>query len=195
MQIHSIFAALALCAILAAGCGTPPAKLSPQAEKFKKETLSTLDELGRKLLPVLKAEQTRPGNQPGESCQDAVKKIYEKAAKEGRPLPYLMGLLDKMGVVQAYWGPPQARKDRNLDVGSLGNDYSHLNKLDPVYDNSQATGFEVYYTHDSHYFMVCGPVPPRDELFGAVCLAYSAQALKDLYGLDKKGFESIDFKN
>lgn len=153
------------------------------ATKFRQQVLTKLNEL---------SEQAKPMVERGSAAvQKWVEDLFARAIAQGDPLPYDLVVLNEKAMVLAWRGPevPDLKKTYQ---GQTGQNYSHFQKLAPVFKHQRIAAFEVY-TTGGDGFGVCGPLRQDGKLLGSLCLGFDADILRERYGVSKKQFLGLDF--
>lgn len=177
-----LLGALLVVGLMAACSDAPPETPSSPAEKFRQEVLSLLQK---------RVDQARPFIEKGHtSVQKWLDGLFSQASAKDNPLHYDLVVLSHKATVVAWQGPDHGFT--KTDKADLGQDYSHFNKLDPVYKQHKIASFEIYSTNGNG-FGVCAPVLKDEKFLACFCLGFKSKILQDKYGIDGKQFLALDF--
>jgi hypothetical protein len=166
------------------GCGSePPPVVSPQAAEFRKQVLSMLKLVDKRLGPLATPEQ-----EP--QLRQAVRELCEKTLAKGTTLPYGLAVIGADGKTLAgAIADPQAAGGVNMV--KVNKDYSKYEKLQQALKGEGVAHFTLY-TGDGKVYMVCSPFKTGGS-GGAACLAFQESTLPDSLKIGEKEFESLNF--
>jgi hypothetical protein len=169
------WAYLVIClAVISGGCQSKEIPLSKAAQTCKKALLGEMSMLTTALAePVAK--------QDWEALIPILQMSYEKMEKEGKFVPFRIGVLDRDGIVQGMFPP---RKGGRLD-------FSNYDPAKVVYEQKRKTQ-AMLYLEGKKIFTFMAPLLQQDRVTGAVAMVFPEEELQKWH-VPEKEFLSIDF--
>jgi hypothetical protein len=164
-------------------CGPEAAEPSPQARAFVSQVKSALSGL----TPLLVAPLVK---QDVKAAEEILGQHLHKAARNGKPPPYQVGLLDSQGRFFASSDPLSA-KQKMPQAAFSGIDYSNYQIVNKI-RKSRRIVQGVLYLAEAKAFMVAGPVLKEGELVGILGLMFSYSYLTDKAGLSQEEFLALE---
>jgi len=155
---------------------TEVAYASQSVSSFKEEVKIAIKTLSVSLMdPVSK-------NNIGD-IQTKVDKIISDAEKEGKPIRFGIGILDRNGVaVAGRYVVGTFRKD----------DFSRYEFVRKAFNQKKIIQDRLYFQDRSELWIVCVPLVQKKNVVGAVVLGFNpTEVIKD-YGLNTKQFLALD---
>jgi hypothetical protein len=164
-------------------CGPEAAEPSPQAKAFVSQIRSVLSEL----TPLVVAPLVK---QDAKAAEKVLSQYLGKAARNGKPPPYQVGLLDSQGQFFADPDPLSADQKMPQDAFS-GRDYSNYQMVNKI-QKSRRIVQGVLYLAEGKAFVVAGPVLKEGELVGILGLMFSHSYVTAEAGLTQEEFLALD---
>lgn len=161
------------------GCAQEPS-LSEAAYAFKKE----IKENVRKLSPLF----IEPvANRDIETIDATLKKLFSDAAKEGRPLTFAIGILDKEGITLTCRYP-----EIPCDWSTVL-DYSDYSVVVRVLKERKIVQGRFFLQRGGRLYAICAPLIRENRIQGVLALWFSAPYMKETLGVSEEEFLAIDF--
>jgi len=144
---------------------------------FKEEVKKAIKKLSTSLMdPISK-------NNIG-AVQEELNKIISDAEKEGKPLRYGIGVLDKNGI---------AVTGRYIIGIFKEEDFSKYKFVRKAFKHKKIVQDRLYLQDSSELLIICAPLVQRKNVVGAVVLGFNPAEVKKDYALDTKQFLTLDF--
>lgn len=169
--------ALLICLVmLLLGCQAQEPPLSKGAAAFKQEVQDTLDKFSSVLI-----EPVSEGNVG--DINSAIHKVYAKAIREGRPLPFAVAILDKDAVrLTSYPSKPY-----NIQK------FSNYRAVVKALKKRQTAQGRLYLQGGAQLYVVCSPLLRQGKLAGVIILCLDAPKVNKKWGVSEEDFLGINF--
>jgi hypothetical protein len=158
------------------GCKPPAPPLSPGAAAFKQET-----KLAQERLTMSLVDPVSRGDRAGVAA--ALQQIMPEGIKLCRMCPFLLGVLDKNGVILSTY--PSKEKYRK--------DFSDYQVVVKALADRKVCQSRLYLPDGSLLFVICTPLMQGEEAVGALILTSLAEEVKKRWGITEQEFYDIDF--
>lgn len=119
-----------------------------------------------------------------DAIQEELNKIISDAEKEGKPLRYGIGILDKNGI---------AVTGRYIIGTFKEEDFSKYKFVRKAFKQRKIVQDRLYLQDSSELLLICAPLVQRKNVVGAIVLGFNAAEVKKDYALDTKQFLALDF--
>jgi hypothetical protein len=153
-------------------------------EACANQSISSFTEKVKSAIKVLSVSLMDPvsNNNIGE-IQTKIGKIISDAEKEGKPIRFGIGVLDRNGVaVAGRYVVGTFRKD----------DFSSYQFVEKAFKQKKIIQDRLYFQDRSELWIVCVPLVQKKNVLGAVVLGFNpTEVIKD-YGLNTKQFLALD---
>jgi hypothetical protein len=153
-------------------------------EACANQSISSFTEKVKSAIKVLSVSLMDPvsNNNIGE-IQTKIDKIISDAEKEGKPIRFGIGVLDRNGVaVAGRYVVGTFRKD----------DFSSYQFVEKAFKQKKIIQDRLYFQDRSELWIVCVPLVQKKNVLGAVVLGFNpTEVIKD-YGLNTKQFLALD---
>jgi len=118
------------------------------------------------------------------AIQAVIDHIVSGAQKDGRPIRFGIGILDREGVAVAG----------RYVVGEFKvEDFSNYRFVTRAYKQKKIIQDRLYLRGGSELLIVCIPLVQRRDVIGALVLGFNASELEKDYGLNTGQFMALDF--
>jgi len=112
-----------------------------------------------------------------------IDKIISDAEKEGKPIRFGIGILDRNGVaVAGRYVVGTFRKD----------DFSRYQFVKKAFKQKKMIQDRLYFQDRSELWIVCVPLVQQKEIVGAIVLGFNPTEVKKDYGLNTEQFLALD---
>jgi hypothetical protein len=119
-----------------------------------------------------------------DAIHEELNKIISDAEKEGKPLRYGIGVLDKNGI--AVTG--------KYIIGIFKEeDFSKYKFVRKAFKKKKIVQDRLYLQDSSELLIICAPLVQRKKVLGAIVLGFNPTELKKEYALDIQQFLTLDF--
>jgi hypothetical protein len=176
-NIRSFFLSSAMLALLLG--------LSPFV--YGSQSVSSFTEEVKTAIKTLSASVTNPvsKNNIGD-IRTAIDKIISSAEREGKPIRFGIGILDKNGVAVAG----------RYVVGKFEEeDFSKYKFVRNAFKKKKIVQDRLYFQDHSELLIVCVPLVLQKNVVGAVVLGFNPAEVKKDYGVNTERFLALDFNN
>jgi len=119
-----------------------------------------------------------------DAIQEELNKIISDAEREGKPLRYGIGILDKNGI---------AVTGRYIIGIFKEEDFSKYKFVRKAFKQKKIVQDRLYLQDSSELLIVCAPLVQRKNVLGAIVLGFNPAEVKKDYALDTKQFLTLDF--
>ena len=156
--------------------GTREASAKQTASAFTEEVKNAIKTLSRLLLdPVSKNNIA--------DIQTTIDKTGSDAEKQGRPIRFGIGVLDRKGVVVAG----------RYVVGTFErDDFSRYQFVGKAFKQKRIIQDRLYFQDHSELWIVCAPLIEQKDIVGAIVLGFNPAEVERDYGLNTKQFLALD---
>jgi hypothetical protein len=152
---------------------------------FADQPLSSFKEEVKKAIQKLSASLMDPISKNNiDAIQEELNKIITDAEKEGKPLHYGIGVLDKNGI---------AVTGRYIIGTFKEEDFSKYKFVRKAFKKKKIVQDRLYLQDSSELLIICAPLVQRKKVLGAVVLEFNPAELKKEYALDTQQFLTLDF--
>lgn len=159
------------------GLSTGETYASPSPSGFKEEVKRVIKKLSVPLTdPVSKNDIPK--------IQASLNKIISDAEKEGKPIHFGIGVLDKEGLAVA---------GRYVAGTFKTDDFSKYNYVVKAFKQKKIIQDRLYLQDRSELLIVCVPLIQQKEVMGAFVLGFNPSELKKNYNLTTEQFMALDF--
>jgi hypothetical protein len=115
--------------------------------------------------------------------QNKIDKIISDAEKEGKPIQFGIGILDRNGAaIAGRYVVGTFRKD----------DFSRYQYVKKAFKQKKIVQDRLYFQDRSELWIVCVPLVQQKEIVGAVVLGFNPMEVEKDYGLTIKEFLALD---
>ena len=119
-----------------------------------------------------------------DAIQAMLDQIISDAEKEGKPIRFGIGILDRNGV---------AVTGRYI-VGTFGKeDFSKYKFVKKAFTKKKIIQDRLYFQDRSELLTVCAPLVQQKRVVGALVLGFNPTEVKKDYGLNTEQFLALDF--
>jgi hypothetical protein len=153
-------------------------------EACANESISSFTKKVKSAIKILSVSLTDPvsENNIGE-LQNKIDKIISDAEKEGKPIQFGIGILDRNGAaIAGRYVVGTFRKD----------DFSRYQYVKKAFKQKKIVQDRLYFQDRSELWIVCVPLVQQKEIVGAVVLGFNPMEVKKDYGLTIKEFLALD---
>jgi hypothetical protein len=167
---------LVMMVMLVYGCKPQELPLSPGAAAFRQEVKVVKERLTTSLVdPVSR------GDKAGVAA--ALQKTMPAEIKLCQMCPFLLGVLDKNGVILSTY--PSKEKYRK--------DFSDYHVVIKALQEGKACQSRFYLSDGSLLFVICTPLMQGEEAVGVLIFTSLAEEVKKRWGITEQEFYAIDF--
>jgi hypothetical protein len=155
---------------------TPEACAKQNTSAFREKVKSAIKTLSPLLLdPVSK-------NNIGD-IQAVIDKTVSDAEKQGKPIRFGIGVLDRSGVAIAG----------KYVVGTFRKDnFPGYQFVEKAFGQKKIVQDRLYFQDNSELWIVCAPLIQQKDIVGAIVLGFNPTEVKRDYGLNTKQFLALD---
>lgn len=162
-------------AVMVGSCGPQEPALSKQAQAFKKKLQGEIQRLSAALIEPVE-------NQAWEVMLPILEKSYANLGQKDRLALVRLGVLDRDGILQVTY---PSRKEEHFD-------FFNFDPARAVYLKKKITQAKLYFGEKKLY-IVMAPLLNKDQVIGAVAVAFSEDDLQRTWKVPEKEFLQIDF--
>jgi hypothetical protein len=119
-----------------------------------------------------------------DAIQEELNKIISDAEKEGKPIHFGIGILDKNGI---------AVTGRYIIGTFKEEDFSKYKFVRRAFRRRKIVQDRLYLQDSSELLIICAPLVQRKNVLGAIVLGFNPAELKKDYALDTEQFLTLDF--
>jgi len=149
----------------------------PSAQAFKEEVKGTIKKLSLSLIDPLSKNE-------GKVLQEALNNVVSEAEREGKPIRFGIGVLDREGLAIA---------GRYIVGAFKEEDFSRYNFLTKAFKQKKIILDRLFFQDQSELLIVCVPLVQKREVIGALVLGFDPSAVKRDYGLTTEQFMALNF--
>jgi len=156
-----------------------------QATDAEQSVSSSFKEEAKRTIKTLTASLIDPVSRKNISDIEAgIDKIVSDAEKEGRPVRFGIGILDRNGVAVAGRYVVGIFKEE---------DFSKYNFLKKAFKKKKIVQDRLYFQNHSELLIVCAPLVQQKKIMGAIVLEFDPTRVKKDYDLSTEQFLALDF--
>jgi hypothetical protein len=144
---------------------------------FKEEVKRTIKKLSVSLMDPLSKKNI-------DAIQEELNQIISEAEKEGKPIRFGIGILDKDGI---------AVTGRYIIGTFKEEDFSKYKFVRKAFKHRKIVQDRLYLQDSSELLIICAPLVQRKNVVGAIVLGFNPAEVKKDYALDTKQFLTLDF--
>ncbi len=149
------------------------------------ESVSSFKEEARKAIQSLKAHLTDAiSKRKINDIQAGMDQIVSDAEKEGKPVCFGIGILDKNAVAVA---------GRYIYGIFKEEDFSKYNFVKKAFKRKKIVQERLYFQDRSELLVICVPLVQRKHIVGAIILGFDPAQVKKDYDLNTEQFLTLDF--
>lgn len=148
----------------------------PSFSSFKEEAKSAIKMLTVCLMDAISKKNIS-------DIQVGMDKIVSDAEKEGRPIGFGIGVLDKNGNVVA---------GESMIGAFKGQDFSKYDFVKKALKKKKIVQERLYFQDYSELFIICVPLVQQKKSIGAIVLGFDPTKVKKDYGLSTEQFLGLD---
>jgi len=119
-----------------------------------------------------------------DAIQTMLNKIISDAEKEGKPIHFGIGILDKNGV---------AITGRYILGTFREEDFSKYKFVRKAFKQRKIIQDRLYFQDRSELLIICAPLVQQKNVVGAIILGFNPTEVKKDYGLNTEQFLALDF--
>jgi hypothetical protein len=162
--------------MVACGCQTREAPLSPAAAAFKKEVQQAIGMMAKELAgPVAKSDKT--------AIAAVLDKIMPTSLKLCRACPFMLGVLDPNGVILAVHPPKQ----------EYSGNYSDYKLVMKALEDGEVCQGQLFLQDGSKLYTICSPLMKEGKAVGIMVLTTTDNEVKQRWGISDAEFAAINF--
>ncbi len=156
---------------------TQVANAGSSFSSFKEEAKSTIKVLSACLMDCVSKKNIS-------EIQEDMNKIVSEADREGKPIRFGIGVLDKNGVIIA-----------GKYVGGIfrEEDFSKYQFVKKAFKKKKIVQERLYFQDHSELLMICVPLVQQKKIIGAILLGFNPTQVKNDYNLSTEQFLTLDF--
>jgi len=152
---------------------------------FANQPISSFKEEVKKAIKKLSVPLMDPISKNNiDAIQEELNKIISDAEKEGKPLRYGIGILDKNGT---------AVTGRYIVGTFREEDFTKYKFVRRAFKQKKITQDRLYLQDSSELLLICAPLVQRKNVVGAIVLGFNPAEVKKDYALDTNQFLALDF--
>ncbi len=156
---------------------TEVANASSSFSSFKQDAKSTIQILSACLMNSVSKKNTG-------DIQEDMDRIVSDADREGKPIRFGIGVLDKNGVIVAGKYVGGIFKDE---------DFSKYQFVKKAFKKKKIVQERLYFQDHSELLMICVPLIQQKKVIGAILLGFNPMQVKKDYDLSTEQFLTLDF--
>jgi hypothetical protein len=118
----------------------------------------------------------------------AIDRLFSDAEKRGKPIKFVVVVLDKNGVSLATRLP-----EANKTVNSRRENYRNYTAVLETLKEQRASSARLYLQNGSHLFVICSPLLTGGRVVGVLVVGLTTEEISKSYGITEKEFLRIDF--
>ena len=149
----------------------------PSAQAFKEEVKGMIKKLSLSLIDPLSKNE-------GKVLQEALNNVVSEAEREGKPIRFGIGVLDREGLAIA---------GRYIVGAFKEEDFSRYNFLTKAFKQKKIILDRLFFQDQSELLIVCVPLVQKRVVIGALVLGFGPSDVRRDYGLTTEQFMAINF--
>ena len=153
-------------------------------EASENESISSFTKMTKAAIKTLSVTLTDPVSKNNiDDIQAKIDTIVSNAEKEGKPIRFGIGILDRNGVVVAgRYVVGTFRKD----------DFSRYQYVKKAFKKKKIIQDRLYFQDRSELWIICVPLVQQKDIVGAIVLGFNPAEVKRDYGLNTEQFLALD---
>ena len=153
-------------------------------EACANQSISSFREMVKSAIKMLSGSLTDPVAKSNTGdIQTKIDKMISDAEKEGKPIQFGIGVLDRTGVaVAGKYVVGTFRKD----------DFSRYQFVKKAFKRKKIIQDRLYFQDHSELWIVCVPLVQQKDIVGAIVLGFNPTEVDKDYGLNVKQFLALD---